>query len=53
MTQRVAPIFRLAILALIALAGVFGCSRGEELAKLQALNGKVERDVAKLSCCAG
>ena len=36
-----------ALVALAALCAFYGCSRSEELAKLQALNGRVERDVAK------
>ena len=47
MTHGVALLCRLALVALLALCGLVGCGRGEELAKLQARNGKVERDVAK------
>lgn len=47
MIHAVALLCRLAILALVALCGLVGCGHGDELAKLQALNGKVERDLAK------
>lgn len=47
MTRGVVLLYRLAFCALLALCGLVGCGRGEDLAKLQALNGKVERDVAK------